>query len=65
MNETSRNQRAPSRETAGQSLMGNWQWPKGTTLDLPPEFVNMSPVEPAYERIIESYTRGKQTRAVE
>jgi len=35
----------------------NWQWVRGTSLDLPPEFVNMSPVEPAYELLIDTYTR--------
>jgi hypothetical protein len=29
--------------------------PRGTSLDLPPAFVNMSPVEPAFEQIIMAY----------
>ncbi len=33
----------------------NYPFPPGTSLDLPPCFVDMSPVEPAYKEIIEKY----------
>jgi len=41
----------------------NLQWLRGTSLDLPPDFVNMSPVERIYERIIQKYTQ--RIRALE
>lgn len=50
--------------TAGSSLSFNCEWLKETSLDLPPVYVNMSPVEPAYEQVIDGYTRRMEAQAV-
>lgn len=42
-----------SSDTAAANQVGDI--PRGTTLDLPPSFVNMSPVEAAFEQIMEAY----------
>jgi hypothetical protein len=58
MNASSRSQDDHQAGSATDLAAQNLPTPPGTSLDLPPCFINMSPVEPAYREIAERYGRS-------